>query len=196
MSELIYKILLAALVISMCLIRLHYQRRHKQIRANVEKTASARREKALVGFMTLMQAGPGMLWLFSPWLAFGQFYLPDTVRIAGFIIGSCSMWWFYRIHRRLGDNWSPVLEVRREHTLVVSGAYRWVRHPMYSDMMLWAVSFTMVTANWFYALTLCTGLVTLFSFRIPDEERLMTERFGDEYTAYRKRTKRLIPFVF
>jgi protein-S-isoprenylcysteine O-methyltransferase Ste14 len=106
------------------------------------------------------------------------------------------MWWFYRIHRRLGDNWSPVLEIHREHTLIVSGAYRWVRHPMYSDMMLWAVSFVMVTANWFYAITLCTGLVTLFSFRIPDEERLMTERFGDEYTAYMKQTKRLIPFVF
>jgi protein-S-isoprenylcysteine O-methyltransferase Ste14 len=40
------------------------------------------------------------------------------------------------------------------------------------------------------------GLVTLFSFRIPDEERLMTERFDEEYKAYMKRTKRLIPFVY
>jgi protein-S-isoprenylcysteine O-methyltransferase Ste14 len=67
---------------------------------------------------------------------------------------------------------------------------------MYSDMMLWLVSFSLVTANWFYALTISTGLIILFSVRIPDEEKLMLERFGEQYRAYMKRTKRLIPFIF
>jgi protein-S-isoprenylcysteine O-methyltransferase Ste14 len=106
------------------------------------------------------------------------------------------MWWFYRIHRTLGDNWSPVLEIRKEHTLITSGPYRKVRHPMYSDMILWLVSFALVTANWFYAITISTGLAILFSVRIPDEERLMLECFGERYRAYMKRTKRLIPYIF
>jgi protein-S-isoprenylcysteine O-methyltransferase Ste14 len=67
---------------------------------------------------------------------------------------------------------------------------------MYSDMMLWLVSFALITANWFYALTISTGLVILFSVRIPDEEKLMTERFGEQYREYMRRTKRLIPFIF
>jgi hypothetical protein len=89
MSELIYKILLATLVISMNLIRLHYQRRYKKIHAHVEKAVSEKHEKALMGFMTLMLEGTGMLWLFSPWLSFGQFYLPDAVRLVGFAVGAC-----------------------------------------------------------------------------------------------------------
>jgi protein-S-isoprenylcysteine O-methyltransferase Ste14 len=96
----------------------------------------------------------------------------------------------------LGDNWSPVLEIRSEHTLVDSGPYRWVRHPMYSDMGLWVVSFVLVTANWFYAITLCAGLAALLIVRIPDEEKLMEAQFGEQYRRYMSRTKRLIPFVY
>jgi protein-S-isoprenylcysteine O-methyltransferase Ste14 len=67
---------------------------------------------------------------------------------------------------------------------------------MYSDMMLWMVSFALISANWFYALTISTGLAILFIVRIPDEEKLMTERFDEQYRTYMKRTKRLIPFIF
>jgi protein-S-isoprenylcysteine O-methyltransferase Ste14 len=139
---------------------------------------------------------PGTIWLFTDWLSFGQFVLPDGVRIAGSVIGAYGMWWFHRIHKTLGDNWSPVLEIRREHTLITSGPYKRVRHPMYSDLMLWLVSFVLITANWFYAITISTGLTIFLSVRIPDEEKLMMERFGKQYKAYMKRTKRLIPFIF
>ncbi|MDR0749638.1 MAG: isoprenylcysteine carboxylmethyltransferase family protein [Tannerellaceae bacterium] len=196
MNELIYKILLAALVIAMNFIRLYYQKRYKTSHAVTEAEIAPKREKRMTILMFFALAVPGMMWLFTGWLSFGQFGLHDGVRIAGFVVGVYSMWWFYRIHRTLGDNWSPVLEIRREHTLITDGPYRYVRHPMYSDMMLWLVSFTLITANWFYALTISTGLAIMLIVRIPDEERLMMERFGEPYRAYMKRTKRLIPGVF
>ena len=196
MNELIYKILLAALVIAMNLIRIHYQKRYKQTHVVTESEIAPKREKLLIAIMSLALAVPGTIWLFTGWLSFGQFALPDSIRIAGFIVGVYGIWWFYRIHRTLGDNWSPVLEIRREHTLITGGPYRYVRHPMYSDMLLWLVSFALVSANWFYALTVSTGLIILFSVRIPDEEKLMMEHFGEQYRAYMKRTKRLIPFIF
>jgi protein-S-isoprenylcysteine O-methyltransferase Ste14 len=195
MNELIYKISFGVLVIAMNLIRIYYMRRYGKLHNKVKEIAPVR-EKRLTQMMFVAMAVPGILWLFTPWLSFGQFALPDGVRIAGFVIGVYSMWWFYRIHKTLGDNWSPVLEIRREHTLIVSGPYRWVRHPMYSDMILWLVSFVLITANWFYALTLCIGLSILFIIRIPDEEKLMTERFGEPYRNYMNRTKRLIPFIY
>ena len=196
MNNIAYKILLAALVVALNLIRMYYQKRYKQTHATTESEISPKREKLLTQIMGLALAVPGMIWLFTGWLSFGQFALPDSVRIAGFAVGVYGVWWFYRIHRTLGDNWSPVLEIRSEHTLITGGPYRYVRHPMYSDMILWLVSFALVTANWFYALTISTGLIILFSVRIPDEERLMIERFGEQYRAYMKRTKRLIPFIF
>jgi protein-S-isoprenylcysteine O-methyltransferase Ste14 len=195
MNEITYKIFLAVLVVAMNLIRLYYMKRYGKLHNKVEEIAPVR-EKRLTQMMTVALAVPGLLWLFTPWLSFGQFALPDGVRITGFVIGAYGMWWFYRIHKTLGDNWSPVLEIRREHTLITGGPYRYVRHPMYSDMILWAVSFVLITANWFYAITLCVGLTILFAVRIPDEERLMIERFGEQYKAYMKRTKRLIPGVF
>jgi protein-S-isoprenylcysteine O-methyltransferase Ste14 len=195
MNELTYKILLGVLVLAMNLIRIYYMKRYGKLYAKVKEIAPVR-EKRLTQMMFVAMAVPGILWLFTPWLSFGQFALPDGVRIAGFAIGVYSMWWFYRIHKTLGDNWSPVLEIRREHTLIISGPYRWVRHPMYSDMVLWLMSFVLITANWFYALTFCTGLAILFIIRIPDEEKLMTERFDEPYRDYMNRTKRLIPFIY
>ncbi|MDR0733276.1 MAG: isoprenylcysteine carboxylmethyltransferase family protein [Dysgonamonadaceae bacterium] len=196
MNDIAYKILLAALVIAMNLIRMYYQKRYKQTHATTESEIAPKREKLLTQMMALALAVPGMIWLFTGWLSFGQYALPDSVRIAGFAVGVYGIWWFYRIHKTLGDNWSPVLEIRRKHTLITAGPYKRVRHPMYSNMMLWLVSFALITANWFYALTISTGLVILLSVRIPDEEKLMIERFGEQYREYMKRTKRLIPFIF
>jgi protein-S-isoprenylcysteine O-methyltransferase Ste14 len=188
--------LFAALVIAMNFIRLYYQKRYKTTHAVTEAEIAPKREKQMVLLMFFALAVPGMMWLFTGWLSFGQFAAPDGIRIAGFVVGAYSMWWFYRIHRTLGDNWSPILEIRVEHTLIISGTYKRVRHPMYSDMLLWLVSFTLVTANWFYALTLSTGLAIMLIIRIPDEERLMLDRFGEQYRDYMKRTKRLIPYIF
>jgi protein-S-isoprenylcysteine O-methyltransferase Ste14 len=196
MNELTYKILLGALVVAMNIIRLYYQSRYKTTHVVTEAEIAPKREKRMTLLMFFAMAVPGMMWLFTGWLSFGQFALPDFVRMTGFAVGAYGMWWFYRIHRTLGDNWSPVLEIRREHTLITGGPYRYVRHPMYADMLLWLVSFVLITANWFYALTISTGLAIMLIIRIPDEERLMIERFGEQYRAYMKRTKRLIPYVY
>ncbi len=196
MDELIYKTLLTILVIVMNVIRMYYQKRYKKTHAVTVKERNKPREQKMVWLTFFALAVPGIMWLVTKWLSFGQFYLPDSIRITGVIIGAYSMWLFYSVHKTLGDNWSPVLEIRKEHNLVVSGAYQYVRHPMYSAMLLWWVSFSLITANWFYSATIAAGLLILFSIRIPDEEQLMTEEFGEQYKTYMKQTKRLIPFIY
>jgi len=39
-------------------------------------------------------------------------------------------------HRALGSNWSPILEIRKEHTLVTNGPYKFIRHPMYAAIFI------------------------------------------------------------
>jgi protein-S-isoprenylcysteine O-methyltransferase Ste14 len=196
MGELTYKIALAAMVVVMNGIRMYYQRRYQWTHTEVLSELASRREHWLTRVMFVALAVPGTIWLLTDWLRFGQVPLPEWLRVAGVAVGVFGMWWFWRIHRALGDNWSPVLEIRQGHTLITGGPYRWVRHPMYSDMLLWLVGFALMSANWFYALSIAGGLALMLIVRIPDEERLMKERFGEPYVLYMQRTKRLIPFVF
>ncbi|HEX9092650.1 MAG TPA: methyltransferase [Coriobacteriia bacterium] len=54
------------------------------------------------------------------------------MRWVGAVVFAVGMWYFAQTHKALAQNWTPVLEVREGNTLVTSGPYRFVRHPMYS----------------------------------------------------------------
>jgi hypothetical protein len=71
MKELVYKILLALLVIAMDIIRIYYQRRYKKTHATTESEIAPKREKLLTYIMFFALAIPGMIWLFTDWLSFG-----------------------------------------------------------------------------------------------------------------------------
>jgi protein-S-isoprenylcysteine O-methyltransferase Ste14 len=103
---------------------------------------------------------------------------------------------FYRTHRDLGRSWSVTLEIRETHQLITAGVYRHVRHPMYSAFLLWAVAQALLLPNFVAGLAGLMGFGTLFAFRLPREERMMEESFGEAYRAYAARTKRIIPGIF
>jgi protein-S-isoprenylcysteine O-methyltransferase Ste14 len=83
---------------------------------------------------------------------------------------------------------------RKEHTLVTTGPYRWVRHPFYVAFALAVLANSLVTANWFLFVT--GGVVfVLLVVRTRKEEHRLIERFGDEYRAYMRRTGRFFPLL-
>jgi len=86
-----------------------------------------------------------------------------------------------------------VLEVREGNTLVTSGPYRLVRHPMYSAALVIAVGLSLLSANWLVAAGTLLGPVVVFAGRLRDEELMMIDAFGDEYRAYIQRTGRFMP---
>ncbi len=65
---------------------------------------------------------------------------------------------------------------------------------MYSAMFLWAVGLWLTTANWLTALA-PIGFALFFILRVPNEERMMVEAFGEEYLEYMKYTGRFVPRV-
>lgn len=97
-----------------------------------------------------------------------------------------------RLH--LGRNWSSRPTRKEGHELVTSGPYRYVRHPIYTGLIL-AVFGSALTGSLF-ALVIFAIVSITFSLRVGREERIMTDLFPAEYAAYRQRTKRLIPFVW
>lgn len=94
----------------------------------------------------------------------------------------------------LGRDWSSHPDIKEDHELVTGGPYAYVRHPIYTGIILALVGTALaITAFWAAILIIVIGL---FLWRIPIEERYMMRLFPDRYPAYRARTKRLIPFVW
>ena len=114
----------------------------------------------------------------------------------GIAVFGASLWLFRWTHRDLGRNWSVTLELRDQHALITGGVYNRVRHPMYAAFWLWAVAQAFLLPNWFAGAAGLVGFGILFFFRVPHEEQMMIETFGDQYRAYMARTHRIIPGVY
>jgi protein-S-isoprenylcysteine O-methyltransferase Ste14 len=85
-------------------------------------------------------------------------------------------------------------EVANQGKLIVFGPYRRVRHPMYTSVLL--VTLAWVLGNPLsYRVMLWAGLLMILMVKLRYEERLLMERFP-AYEAYRRETKRLIPYLW
>ncbi|MCG8406459.1 MAG: isoprenylcysteine carboxylmethyltransferase family protein [Phycisphaerales bacterium] len=139
----------------------------------------------------------GILGLFAyiinpAWMGWASVGLPISIRWIGVGLGMVAMVLLIVVLRNLGTNLTDTVVTRSHHTLVISGPYRWVRHPFYVATALAVAANSLVTANWFLALI---GIVTvvLIVVRTRTEEQKLIERFGDEYKNYMERTGRFIP---
>ena len=85
-------------------------------------------------------------------------------------------------------------EIPQHGWLVVHGPYRWVRHPMYTSVLV-------ITLAWVLEhplpvrMALWVGLVVTLWVKLRYEEQLLLARFPG-YAEYRRRTKRIIPFLW
>ncbi|HEY9525701.1 MAG TPA: isoprenylcysteine carboxylmethyltransferase family protein, partial [Anaerolineales bacterium] len=83
----------------------------------------------------------------------------------------------------------------KEQTLITSGPYRTIRHPIYTAFILILGSTLFISSNWLIGL--CWAGMTILEVisRIGFEESLMLEFFGEQYREYMKKTGRLFPKV-
>ena len=139
------------------------------------------RRHAVVGFVNSMHHTlahhPGIT---LQWVGFG-------LCVVGF---GFAVW--ARVH--IGRNWGMPMSLREGHELVTSGPYAYVRHPIYSGLLLAMVGSVLTSG-----LPWLLGLILYFTYLIfaaRSEEKTMLAQFPDSYPAYRSRTKMLIPFVF
>jgi protein-S-isoprenylcysteine O-methyltransferase Ste14 len=123
--------------------------------------------------------------VFKPWLAW-----------LGALVFAVALWIFWSAHRELGRNFSPTLVVREQHTLVTGGIYGYMRHPMYTAFWLWVIAQALLLQNWVVAIGGIVGWGILFFDRIGQEEAMMRETFGEQYDAFARRTKRLVPWIY
>jgi len=114
----------------------------------------------------------------------------------GIAVFAGALWLFYRTHRDLGHNWSVSLDLRERHTLVTTGVYRSVRHPMYSGFWLMALAQALLLSNWVAGLSGFVGFGILFFGRVGREEEMLISAFGEEYRSYMRRTAQVVPWIY
>jgi protein-S-isoprenylcysteine O-methyltransferase Ste14 len=143
------------------------------------------RSLSLVAFLVLYAINP-------PWLVVLSVPFPDWLRWMGVALGIASFAIYAWSRATLGKEWSSPLQMRENHHLVTTGPYVWIRHPIYLALMVFMAGIALVTANWFLVAFLVVSIADL-ALRIPKEEQMMIEEFGNEYKAYMQRTGRLLP---
>ena len=96
--------------------------------------------------------------------------------------------------RTLAGNWSATVTFKQGHELVQAGPYRFVRHPIYTGILLMILGSAIEVGrlhSWLGFLILAIG----FWIKLKQEESLLLRHFPDEYPAYRSRVKALVPFL-
>jgi len=145
----------------------------------------------VIGFFALM-IFLVMYFLGANWIDAFSFPLPGWLRWTGFAVGVVAVFFWTWTQVTLDTQWSAQLQLTKAHHLVTTGPYARIRHPLYAGIFGWCVALSLLTANWIFVAVCALSILGLL-WRVPKEEQMMIEAFGDEYKAYMQRTGRFFP---
>ena len=178
---------------AVAILRLYYHWLARTYKSGI-KNVGGRSLAALQELLALPVIGGFLLYIFVPEsMAWASLPLPSPLRWLGAVLGAVSLPFLFWVQRALGKNFSTQLRIRADHRLVTHGPYRWVRHPMYTVLLVFAVGLFLLLANWFVGGAAVLGIALVMIIRTPYEEQMMLEAFGDEYRRYMERTGRFLP---
>jgi protein-S-isoprenylcysteine O-methyltransferase Ste14 len=134
-----------------------------------------------------------LTYIFTQKLDFANHKLSLWIGWLGAPTFAIALWLLWRSHKDLGKNFSLTTETKEKQTLVTTGVYKKIRHPMYTAHLIWAIAQAMLLQNWIAGPTFLLSNLLLYKRRIPREEKMMIKEFGNEYRNYMEKTGRLIP---
>ena len=150
-----------------------------------------------------------LMFLLSPFLLIAAFYenkllistiLPFwdnlVVSYMGFVIYLSAGILVIVGRLQLGKFGSGELITEKDHKLYTEGLYKYVRNPMYSGALIAVIGFGLVFRSIITLLLVSIFYFIVFKMRIDEEERLLYKVFGEEFTNYKKKSKKLIPFIY
>ena len=112
----------------------------------------------------------------------------DAIVLAGLAIALWGRW-------ELGRNWNLNPSIQEDHELIERGPYVYVRHPMYSGLVLMLLGTVLWYGSWIGGILFIACLIGTW-LKLRREERLLTAHFGTSYLRYKERVKALVPFIF
>jgi protein-S-isoprenylcysteine O-methyltransferase Ste14 len=127
--------------------------------------------------------------------SFGIFNFGETVRLLGFIFLTPGFILMQIAEKYLDRQFSIVVTIQKDHKLIQSGPYKFIRHPRYLGILSFFTGISLVFRSLF-AVFLVIALSLVLIWRIYAEEALMKQEFDKEWDAHCKKSWRIIPFVF
>lgn len=131
-----------------------------------------------------------LAWLDARWIGGG--WIRFCVALTLVVIGLAFSVW---ARVTLGGNWSGTVTVKVDHELVQSGAYRFIRHPIYTGLLV-AVLGTGLAGGRLYGIVAFFLILMALIWKLHVEERWMRAEFGERYEAYRRASWALVPYVY
>ena len=139
-----------------------------------------------------------LVWTFAPsFMKWASIPFPVWVRWAGLALGLIAVfingWSHKTLSQKLGEDFDSAMRLLKVPALVTEGPYARMRHPIYLSFLLMQIAVLLLTANWFIGFCGIAIIVSVITIRVPEEEKLLIEQFGDEYHNYIKHTGSLLP---
>ncbi len=118
----------------------------------------------------------------------GLFYLGLALMAGGLVFRAWAI-------MQLGRYFVPEVAIQPGQRVLDRGLYRYLRHPSYTGTFLTVIGYGLALNNWLSLAIMLVITGVVYGWRMRVEEAALTEAFGEEYRAYMRRTKRLVPFV-
>jgi len=96
----------------------------------------------------------------------------------------------------LGRFYTRALQKTEDHMLVTDGIYGYLRHPGYAGTIFIFLGASLTTGNILSFVLVTLLILFVYFYRIHVEEKMLVEIFGEQYIVYKKRSKRIIPFIY
>jgi len=110
------------------------------------------------------------------------------------VIGFLGIGFLIWVHICLGKEWYANLKLRNAHSLIKSGPYSKIRHPMYTALFIIYLSIALISTNLIIIILMVLTIISII-IRLPKEEEMLIFEFGDEYKNYMNNTGRFFPKI-
>ena len=183
------------------IVRGYYGRKtktHYSIAGMKEKLKTAENEwgpnfKIVTAIISVIGIAGLFLYLFSPpWWTWTIIPVGEWIQWLGIIIAVVPIFFIFWVHQHLDRQWSIALEIQEDHKLITTGPYKYVRHPMYLGIFIYTIGLMMISLDLLVILFFAFSIWVNYR-RIPSEEQMLIDEFGDEYLEYIKHSGRLLP---
>jgi protein-S-isoprenylcysteine O-methyltransferase Ste14 len=180
-------------VIAEIVIRAPFQKSRQDAAKSEQRVSST--EKTLLSLLLVGMFVFPLIYSVTNWLDFADYQLPPWLGWVGVVLLACALIIFARAHLDLKSNWSPSLEIYADHTLITNGIYGYIRHPMYASQWFWVIAQILLLQNWIAGPIDLLIFIPFYLLRVRAEEKMMLDRFGEQYREYVKTTGGVVPKI-
>lgn len=114
----------------------------------------------------------------------------------GFVIFILNAILRYHAITTLGKYYNPRVAIYQEHSLITTGIYKKIRHPMYLSALLNVTAIAFIFNSWGTLVIMLFAVLPAVIYRINIEEEFLLNHLGNEYRQYLEQSKKMIPGIW